>query len=192
MHILSSFRFIRLATVLPRRRVASSTPRPAPPRLEHEPTVAITSCLARGTHLPCARIDHLPLGRSPGRGVLRDQLDRAGERVRPVIMRVEREVHELLHKHRILDVPRVNELELPARIKRLQALDTRALGGPGMPDKLIRDRNARISYTIPETSSRLTNPIPRTLIWRSPNPCGRTRAGRVAGLRPESPSHSIM
>ncbi len=35
--------------------------------------------------------------------------------------------------------------------------------------------SAGISYTIPETSSKLTSPIPRTPTWRSPNRCGRTR-----------------
>ena len=35
--------------------------------------------------------------------------------------------------------------------------------------------SAGISYTIAETSSRSTKPIPRTLIWRSLNPSGRTR-----------------
>ena len=32
---------------------------------------------------------------------------------------------------------RVEELQLPARIKRLQALDTRALGARGMPDEFV-------------------------------------------------------
>ncbi len=93
-------------------------------------------CLARGTELPCEWIDHL-LGRGLSGSILRDQLDRAGERIRPVVIRGEREVDELLDQLRILPVPGVEELQLTVRVVRLDALDPCGLAGPGMPDELI-------------------------------------------------------
>ena len=53
-------------------------------------------------------------------------------------MRGEREVDELLDQLGILAVPGVNELQLPARIDRLDALDTCELRS-GMPDELVEN-----------------------------------------------------
>ena len=79
--------------------------------------------------------------------VIGDKSDRAGKRIRTVIMCGKREVHELLNELGIVLIPRVKELELPARVMRLDAFDASELGRI-MPDEFVWDGEADLALAL--------------------------------------------
>ena len=61
-------------------------------------------------------------------------------------MRGKREVEELIDQLRIILVPRVEELQLPVRVVRLDRLDACEFGR-GVPYKFVRDRETGEALT---------------------------------------------